>query len=61
MSMKERFGSFKRVSKYLTEDNYFETLSEDRKVDILWLINGTEPPLEYGEHVYTSNNAKYVG
>ena len=61
MSMKERLGSFRRVSKYLTEDNYFETLSEDRRVDILWLTNGTEPPLVHGEHVYTSNNAKYVG
>ena len=59
--MKERHQSFKRVSKYLTEDNYFETLAEDKKVDLLWLINGKEPSLEYKEHTYESNGSIYTG
>ena len=61
MSMKERHGSFKRVSKYLTEDNYFETLSEDKRVDLSWLIRGSEPLLEHREHHYASNASTYVG
>ena len=61
MNMKERHGSFKRVSKYLTEDNYFETLSEDKKVDLSWLINGLEPPLENKEYFYKSNASTYIG
>ena len=61
IDLKERYGSFKRVSKYLTEDNYFETLSGDKKVDLAWLINGTNPPLETRDHTYESNSATYVG
>ena len=53
--------SFKRPSRYLTDDNYFETLSNDRKIDMSWLVKGTKPDLEYKEYTYEGNGSKYAG